>query len=85
MTDAPERAKPYTAIVGAIVVAVAMRTEAPLLMHPSPRKSPATNNAITASLPVSFVKDSFTTPSLRQKTLSPESLCVKICAFLRTL
>ena|ERR1700686_2167097 len=51
--------------VADIVVAVAMRFGAPLLMQPSPRKSPAANNAITASLPRSFVRDSFTMPSFR--------------------
>src|SRR5437867_11263314 len=48
--------------VGAIVVAVPMRTSCPA-RHPSPKKSAGPRIATTASLPTSLTTDSFTPPS----------------------
>src|SRR5258708_6734023 len=45
-------------VVGAIVVAVAMQMDRPV-MHPSPKKSPYPRIATTAPLPVSLTTESF--------------------------
>src|SRR5213080_5521347 len=58
--------------VGAIAVAVPMRTSCPA-RHPSPKKSEGPRMATTASLPTSLTTDSFTPPSWIYITLVAKS------------
>src|SRR5271163_2934716 len=58
--------------------AVVMRRGEPLLIQPSPTKSPASRRAMTASLPCSLVMVIFTVPDSIKETVSAGSPWLKM-------
>src|SRR5271168_2271342 len=65
-------------VAGSMADAVVIRKGEPLLMQPSPTKSPASRRAITASLPCLFVMVIFTVPDWIKETESAGSPWLKM-------